>query len=194
MAKKSQKVKVQIKWYKTVTVEYRGVKVDLLDLVSSYESEEAGNPLDILLNIVERLARKADGDYFEVIVQDGSREIMGESPRYTGKRSLFLYPVKIKRLAVVKYKDLKPADNNSGGEADVFSIKEEDIKWRRFRKEYYVYEGKIEAGDEVYLIIIDTEAGRRIIRTPTKHIILTALRSSQPPPRQETESRKNGHG
>ncbi len=189
-----QKVKVKIKWYNTVTVSLGKVKIDLLEVASQYESEEVGSPIDVLLNIVERSSRKSEGDYFEVRVSDGIIEVMGESPKYNGRRSLFPYPVRVKRIGIVRFKDLQPAEQKEGEEPDVFVIDENKVKWRRFKKEYYIYEGKVEADEDTYLLIIDTEAGRRIVRVPSRQIILSSLRSSQPLPQRVEESHQNGRG
>ncbi|MEB3861017.1 MAG: hypothetical protein GSR84_02210, partial [Desulfurococcales archaeon] len=76
------KVKVRVVWYKIQEEDYGGVSIEVLKPVKEYVTEEAGDPVDVILRVSEASSKASTGDYFEVIVEDRDvRRIMGEFPR-----------------------------------------------------------------------------------------------------------------
>ncbi len=157
-----RKLSVTVVWYKLEEVTVGSVAIDLLKPVKKFESVEAGSPIDIMLKIAEQNMKSRAGDYFEIIVEgsDELRQIMGEAPSHTRERGedpevrpLYRRPARLLRVGIL---------TGQTGENPVgFDMSK--ARWYRIKGEYYVFEGRIKAPDDVALVILDTDQGRSIV-------------------------------
>lgn len=154
------KVRVKVVWYELSEIAYGGVSLEVLRPVKEYVTEEAGDPVDLILRVSEESSKASLGDYFEVIVEDREmRRIMGEAPRrgYKQKKGverIFPRPSRLLRVGILKGKSRVEGAMELGIE---------DAEWHSPRANLYIYEGKVKLGDDVVALIIDTENGRSII-------------------------------
>ncbi|MCE4624342.1 MAG: hypothetical protein F7C35_00550 [Desulfurococcales archaeon] len=190
---KAPVVKVKVRWFKRARVKVSGVELDVLKPVKEIEREEVGAPLDVLMRVAEELSTTGGGT-FEVEVEGGVRRVFGEEkapePSDSEVSMLFPRPARLKSIAVVRFNALEEA---SEGGVSVFAVKEDKLRFAKVKSELYVYEGRIKAPDDVYLIVLDTDLGRRLVRVPREPIISKLVRPSQPLPGLDGESRSNEH-
>ncbi len=167
-AKKTSKVNIRV--FEPVKLEFRGgLKIGALRVVKEYSVEEKGDALDVLIRVVERLAIAGES-FFEARVEGSTLEVMGEAPEQgsSGNKVLLAgYPSRLKRIGVLRYEDLSPLE----GGIDAYAVTLDKVKWYRPRGEYYVFEGELEAPSDVYLLVVETESDRRIIRVPREPVI-----------------------
>ncbi|MCE4602307.1 MAG: hypothetical protein F7C08_04040 [Desulfurococcales archaeon] len=154
------KVRVRVVWYKIQEEDYGGVLIEVLKPVKEYLTEEAGDPVDVILRVSEASSKASTGDYFEVIVEDRDvKRIMGESPRRGQRRRsverIFPRPAKLLRVGILR---VSQAGDEGGRQFRV-----EDAEWHAPRGEVYVYEGRVRIDEGVAAVIVDTDAGREII-------------------------------
>jgi len=152
--------KVRITWYSYEKKRFGPVEIGVLIPAKTYESVEVGDPIEIILSLVEKGSRNKEGDYYEVRVEGpGIIEIVGESPRYKSQRSLFLRPAKLRRIGVL----LRDAVNSSG-EGDYLQVSFDSFQWYDVDEhDYYIYEGVLNADDDVVAVLLDTSEGYRLI-------------------------------
>ncbi len=156
------RVKVRVVWFAYEKKSLGPVTMGLLRPVDVYETEEVGNPVEVMLSVTEAISRRGKGDYVEVRVEGaGVVEVMGESPRYRAQRLLFPRPVRLRRLGVVRAGKARPAEGSGYA-----VIRLEDVEWINLDGEYYVYEGTLQASDDVLAVYLDTEEGPRILFNP----------------------------
>ncbi|MEB3787236.1 MAG: hypothetical protein GSR78_00610 [Desulfurococcales archaeon] len=157
-----RKLSVAVVWYKIEEVTVGNVTIDLLKPVKKFESVEAGSPIDVMLKIAEQNMKSKAGDYFEIIVEgsDELRQIMGEAPSHTRERGedpevrpLYRRPARLIRVGV-----LTGQIGDNPMELDMSKA-----RWHRIRGEYYVFEGRIRAPENVALVVLDTDQGRSIV-------------------------------
>ena len=155
------KVKVRVVWYRVEEEDYGGVSIEVLRPVKEYSTEEAGDPVDVILRVSEASSKASTGDYFEVIVEDREvKRIMGESPR-RGQRQrkgvdmIFPRPARLLRVGILKSGQ---AEGEGGSQ-----FRLEDAEWHAPRGVVYVYEGRVRIGSNVDAVVVDTDAGREII-------------------------------
>ena len=154
---------MRITWYVYEKREYGGVVLGVLVPIRSYESEEVGDPLQVMLSIVEATSRKSQGDYFEVEVEGGGvRRIMGEAPKYRAQRMLFPRPARLLRLGLLR-RGTEPRLRGTG----YVGFSKEDLEWITPGEEVYVYEGVIQAPDDVIAVYLETSEGGRLVFNPT---------------------------
>ncbi|MCE4612721.1 MAG: hypothetical protein F7C07_02670 [Desulfurococcales archaeon] len=181
-----QKVKARIVSYKRSRVRAGDVKLEALKPARVEELEERGDPREVLMKLVETSTRRGDADFIEVSVEAGDvKEFFGDSPRHAGGRMLYPRPARLLRVGVVRVKRL--AEAGSGA----VELKEGDVEWHTVRGNIYVYEARIEAPDDVALVIIDTSEGRRVVKIQRS---LTRRIFSQTQGRQAGESQSSGSG
>ena len=175
--------RVHIRVFEKDILQFRNVKIEALRVVKEFSVEERGDPLDALIKVVEKLVIAGEG-FFEARVEGTPIEIIGEIPEKnneTSKHLLSSYPLRLKRIGVVRYSDLSALE----GGINAYTSSLEKVRWYRPRGEYYVFEGEIETPEDVYLLIIETEKDRRIIRIPREDVIpetrFSAKRKSSEP-------------
>lgn len=157
------RVKVRITWYAYEKREYGGVVLGVLVPIRRYESEEVGDPLQVMLSVVEATSRKSQGDYFEVEVEGGGvRRIMGEAPKYRAQRMLFPRPARLLRVGLLR-RSLEPKTRGVG----FVGFSKGDLEWITVGDEVYVYEGVIQAPDDVVGVYLETSEGGRLVFNPT---------------------------
>jgi len=157
-----QEVKVTVRWFEYEKKNYGKVELGVLRPVKVYESVEVGSPIEVLLSIIEKSTKSREGDYFEVKVEaPGIIEVMGESPRYRGQRALFPRPAKLNRVGILTSDKIASLTNKTGG--DYVTFKLDDLTWYVEKDEVYVYEGTMNAEDDVVAVYLDTSEGPRII-------------------------------
>ncbi|MCE4619095.1 MAG: hypothetical protein F7C37_06620 [Desulfurococcales archaeon] len=157
------RVKVRITWYAYEKREYGGVVLGVLVPIRTYESEEVGDPLQVMLSIVEATSRKSQGDYFEVEVEGGgAKRIMGEAPKYRAQRMLFPRPARLLRVGLLR-KGMEPRLRGAG----YAGFSKDDLEWITPSEEVYVYEGVIQAPEDVIAVYLETSEGGRLVFNPT---------------------------
>ncbi len=185
MSKQRAKVRVRVRWYIAEKKYFGPVELMVLRPAKEYVSEEVGHPVEVMLSIAERASRAKEGDYFEVTVETpGLVETMGESPRYRGQRLLFPRPARLVRVGVLTI-------DKVGGEAEYARVPLDDFEWYNVEEELYVFEGTLQAGDDVVLVYIETEEGPRMIIPQGRE---KRLRDALSPPQEEQQSPRHGHG
>lgn len=192
MPGKKRKFKVKVRKYEFTTLSVGSVKLEVLQLVSEEEIEEpASTPLDALISVVERLSSKEVEHVFEAEVSDGTRHIIGGLPSGEGRLMLFPRPVRLRAVSIVKISDA--IEKGMSSSAALIRLPQGSLRTRKIRKEVYVYEGRITTSDDVYLVILDTDLGRRYVRVTPKPIIESLVQHVLTPRGQEEESRVDGH-
>jgi len=190
MTKQRVKARVLVRWFRYEKKRFGPVEIGVLVPYKSYESEEAGDPIQIMLSVVEAVSRSKEGDYFEVrVASPGREDVMGETPRYKGARLLFPYPARLRRVGVLRVDSIREAGQEA--EADYFRVKREHYDWYDVKKEVYVYEGHIEAEDDVVSIYLETDEGPRIVVAPNYE---RKLKDVLPRPQPSQESHHSGDG
>ncbi len=186
-------VDVVVKWFAKDTLKVRNIEIDVLKVEKSRELKEAGSPLDVLMNITERLSTQ-EKSMFEVTTSGERTSIIGEFPSEgkTEMQMLFPRPARLRRVGVITLKTL--LDKGMSNESAAFTLTEDMIKYYKVRDEVYVYEGKVRAPRDVYLLILETDLGRRVLRLAKKPIVERLVQHVLTPPEQEEESHGNEHG
>jgi len=157
-----EKLKVKIRIYEETEVRISGVTIGALSLVEEKEIDALGDPLDVLMRVSEEQARARKGSYVEVVIQGSDATyIMGESPRYRWRRRLTMSPERLVRVGIVKQGKVE------GEGSGLIRFKLNEVTWRRAPKNLYVFEGRVEAGEEVALVILETESSRAYVRPVT---------------------------
>lgn len=178
MAKRLKEVKVTIQWFEYVKKTYGGVELGVLKPAKKYESVEIGSPIEVLLAIIEKSSKSREGDYFEVKVEaPGIMEVMGESPRYRAQRPLFPRPARLKRVGILTRERITSSTSGTGGEYASFNLG--DLEWFIEEDEVYVYEGVVNADDDVIIVYLDTSEGPRTIIPGGRDRILRDVLSRQ---------------
>ncbi len=161
LAKKT--IVYNVSGYSPEVLKVRGIKLGVLKRVKEDWKEKAlrsrQGPLDALLNYATRLSRDKelrDLGYVEVTVEaPGLVVTHGDRPNYEWSEMLFPSPSKLIRIGIVRKKE-----TDSGK----FQVESKDIKWIDVAsKDVYVFEGFCEAPEDVLLVILDTEKGRRTL-------------------------------
>ncbi|MCE4601504.1 MAG: hypothetical protein F7C38_08140 [Desulfurococcales archaeon] len=170
MSKTSGNVKVTIKWFISDKKTYGPVEIGVLRPGREYESVEVGSPIEILLNVIEKSTKSREGDYFEVTVEaPGIIEVMGESPKYRSQRMLFPRPARLVRVGILRSERIGSLPSVSG---DYIVFKRDDLEWYEEGEEVYVYEGSLQASEDVVLVYIETALGPRILIPPGREKFL----------------------
>lgn len=178
-------VSVLVRCFKAETARIGGVGLLLHRLVSSDSLKETGDVYDAIAGITEAYLKERGCDLVEVEVEGSqARIIHGDSREYQGPRLLFPRPSRLYRLGVLRGSALTRVEG-------YYVVDEGGIEWYEPGKDYYVYESRLEAPDDVIYVIIDSEHGRRWVRT-LRHAI-TRL-SSQTPQGRGGGSPESGGG
>ena len=158
------RVRIKVTWYRVAELKFNGVTLEVLQPVKTYETEEVGDPIDIMLKVSEENSKSSVGDYFEIIAEDREvKRFMGEtvkrlSRQKRGIEKIFPRPSRLLKLGVVEKQD-KEGVQSSG----MISIRMEDVKWYTPRRVVYVYEGRVTFSSDTLALIVDTEHGRSIL-------------------------------
>jgi len=190
MTRQRVKARVTIRWFRYEKRRYGPVELGVLVPYKTHVSEEVGDPIQIMLSVVETVSRSKEGDYFEVRVSTPGREdIMGETPRYKGARQLFPYPTRLLRVGILRLGRIREASQELEG--DYFRVSKDHYEWYDEDEEVYVYEGHVEAEDDVVSIYLETQEGPRIIIAPSYE---RKLKDVLPRPQPEQQSHHSGDG
>ncbi len=193
MPGRRRKFKVKVRRYEFTTLRIGNVELEVLQRVSEDEIEElASTPLDALISVVERLSSRESEHVFEVEVSDGTRHIIGGMPSGEERLMLFPRPARLRAVSIVKISDA--IEKGMSSSAALIRLPAESLKTRKIRKELYVYEGRVIAPDDVYLIILDTDQGRRYVRVTPKPIVESLVQHVLTPREQEEVSHADGRG
>ncbi|MCE4606539.1 MAG: hypothetical protein F7B59_04310 [Desulfurococcales archaeon] len=161
MAKKT--IIYSISGYSPEVLEVKGIRLGVLKRVKEDWKEKAlrsrQGPLDALLGYATRLSKDRelrDLGYVEVTVEaPGLVVTHGDKPNYDWSEMLFPSPSKLIKIGIVRKKD---------SESGKFQVDSGHIKWVDVASEdAYIFEGFCEAPEDVLLVILDTEKGRRIL-------------------------------
>jgi len=170
--------------------------IEVLEKEGEREIVEKGDPIDALLRTVENLIGESEG-FFEVRVETGeTSEIMGEIAKAADKakpKLLFQRPERLLRAAIVEYTDLQ----HEPAGASLYTLDLGKLKWRKPKRQLYIFEGEVSAPPNVYMLIIDTDRGRRFIRLAREDIppiVSSTTSTSQPQSGLPGESHGNGSG
>lgn len=162
MQKRARQVRVRVRWYSYERRTYGDVEIGVLKITDEEERVEHGSPIEVLLSVIEELSKTRKGDYFEVQVDaPGIVEVMGENPKYRGQRLLFPRPSRLYRVGILSRDKLSSLIKDTGG--DYASFKLDDLEWYVEKDEIYVYEGVLNAGENVVAVYLDTSMGPRMI-------------------------------
>ena len=183
-------VKLIVRCFKASEARVKGVRLTLLKLESVDHFEESSDAYDAIAGITEAYTKEKGCDYVEVEVEGHhSRILYGDSREYQGSRMLFPRPARLYRLGLLR------SDNPRLRRVEgYYVIEDSSIEWYRPRGKYYVFESKVEAPEEVLYIIVDTEYGRRWIRTQRHVIARLSSQTPQEPGREPPESEPSGGG
>ncbi len=195
--KSSRTVKLRITEYWKSEWNIRAdTTIEVLEKKGEREIEEEGDPIDALLKTVENLIGESEG-FFEVRVETSeSSEIMGEIAKTADKarpKLLFQRPERLLRAAIVEYTDLQHEPSG----ASLYTLNLGKLKWKRPKRQLYIFEGKVSAPPTVYMLIIETDRGRRFIRLAREDIppiVSSTTSTSQPQTEPPGESHGNGSG
>lgn len=166
-----ERLSVAIRIYRESELGLPGVTLGVLRLASERILDAIGDPIDVLMRVSEEQARAKKGGYVEVIVAGSDATyVMGEAPGYRWRRKLAMRPERLLRVGIVRQGVI------GGSEKGVQRFRLEDIEWHDVPEGTYVFEGKLEADEDVVLIVLETEAGRSYVR-PSR------------PPRRSSQSR-----
>ena len=180
-------VKLVVKCFKTGKARIGGVKLSLLKLVTVDSFEESGDVYDAVAGITDAYTKEKGCDYVEVDIESHHSKIYyGDSPEYQGSRMLFPRPARLHRIGILRSSNpkLKRVEG-------YYVIDDSSLEWYRLRGKYYVFESRVEAPEDILYIVVDTEYGRRWVRTQ-RHVI--AKLSSQTPQEPGPGSPENGAG
>ncbi|MCE4620320.1 MAG: hypothetical protein F7C33_04775 [Desulfurococcales archaeon] len=156
-ARKSSKVKMR--WYRVERKEFGPVVLDVLLPAKEYETVEVGDPIEIILEHLEKGSKNKEGDFFEVSVEaPGIIEIVGENPRYKSQRMLFMKPARLLRVGVLEKEDVE-----AGGEGEYIVVSKDKFKWYDAGSNYYVYEGTLQVAENVAAVLLETSEGPRLV-------------------------------
>ncbi len=171
------KLKVKVRRYRAEEMRFGPVTLGVLVLAGEEEREvRARDPVEAMLGAVEELGRTRYQDgYIEVFVEGGEpRLVHGEKVGYRWRRRLAMRPTRLRRVGVIRRGHLAPLK----GGVDAYKVKLDSVEWHDAPDGVYVYEGKLEVdGDDVVLVVLDTEDGRYYLRPPASS---RSSRSSQP--------------
>lgn len=154
-----EKLSVTIRIYEESELELPGVTLGVLRLTSEKTLDAIGDPIDVLMRVSEEQARAKKGSYVEVIVAGSDATyVMGEAPRYRWRRKLTMRPERLLRVGIVRQGII------GGSEKGLQRFRLEDIEWHDVPEGTYVFEGKLEADEDVILIVLETETSRSYVR------------------------------
>ena len=162
-------VKVLVRRFRRDTIDLGGVSLGVLRLVSENIERRKGDPVDVLYSIIEKIDRGSVDSLVEVTVSDSRSYIIGEVlEEAEGRpRLLFPRPARLIRAGVVRIGALELA-----GKSSMYVVKGVSAALRSVGRNVYVYEGIVKSDDkDVYLVVLDTEFGRRIIRVAPGAIV-----------------------
>ena len=163
----------RVRSYQKVYARVGPVVLGVLRLVGVDEFEEEGDPYDTVAYVLE--TRSKTSDYVEVEVELISRSKAHESlpDRFVrgeynptlrgGGKPLYPRPSRLLRVGVVRVGRVLERMGESGG--GYARLGQEDIEWHRPRGEVYVFEGEVEAPEDVAYVIIEADHGARWVRT-----------------------------
>ena len=156
-ARKSAKVKMR--WYSVERKEFGPVVLDVLFPVKDYETVEVGDPIEIILEHLEKGSKNKEGDFFEVNVEaPGIIEIVGENPRYRSQRMLFMKPARLLRVGVLETESVE-----AGSEGEYIVVSKDKFKWYDVNGDYYIYEGILQVADNIVAVLLETSEGPRLV-------------------------------
>ncbi len=159
MPGKRKESKVRIVWYSSEKRRYGPVELGVLIPARKYESSEIGDPIEIILSHIEKGSKMKEGDFYEIKVEaPGITEIVGESPKYKSQRGLFMKPAKLLRIGILKKESLKTTS-----EGEYLIVPLDQLEWYDVEDDVYVYEGQLNADNDVIGVLIETEEGSRFI-------------------------------
>ena len=189
------KVALEIRRYKYSEIEIQGVRIGVLVLQGSKKVDASGDPLEVLMSAVEELGEPSPGELIEIRVSDGRSHIVGEwSPPggEAGVRLLYPRPVRLLAAGVLRVSDIVRRGESEGA---MFRLGPDVIRLKQLRStKVYVYEGPVivSGARDAYLLILDTEAGRRIVRLASEPIVEKLVQHVLTPPEQDSGGHSSG--
>ncbi|MEM1873762.1 MAG: hypothetical protein QXS85_03625 [Acidilobaceae archaeon] len=153
--------KVTITRFNRSILKLGALTITVLEPAETTVEQIEGDIIEILARVSENEVMQENTAYVVAeIVGMGAKLVYGDTRTRSKEKLLLPRPAKLARVGVVKTSSLK-YDSRLGGVV----FREEDIEWYTVPREVYVFDPRLEIGEDVAFVILETDLGRTIVKT-----------------------------
>ncbi len=185
---------VRVRIFRAEMARLGPLKLEALRVVEEKTWRESGDPLETLAAVAD--AHRGKAGYVEIEVLGLDKEprvvVLGVSPQYEGRKPLFPRPARLLRIGVLRESVVRARGFDEKGYAEIRV--EDDIEWVNVDSKLYVFEGVVEAEQDVMYVIVDTEYGRKWVRVYPRLILRQASQQPQQQASQAPQSEQSLNG
>ena len=181
--------KLRVTLFRRANITVGPVQLEVLERVGAEEVEAEGGVLDSMINEAARLLGEKRADFFLIEGESGeTKYVLGEGVKdRSGTRLLYFTPQRLLRVGVLRLQGLQGAVTSQG----YAKLDLRGIEWHEVPGEVYVYDGPLKAEEDVEYVVLETEAGVRVVRASRLSRLTLSLR---PPTEQAQEPPAGGSG